>query len=1031
MMATSLKHEAFHKNLECPVCLSFFKDPKNLTCSHTFCKGCLETLLESRGKLLCPTCREETSLPGGDVGRLPSNITVRSLVYDVEAQGQVFTNSYQENESLPRKWNKCRKHPNYDEECFCLNCNKFICSMCGLLEHAKDAHTIMEAGEHKTEQKKHVEKLASKADAKIRNVDKYFTFVEDQRKRLLNVQEQLNGEIDATFEESVEKLKERKKVLKKEVEHKLGKIRTSLGDVEKSNFDKGYEAVLVLLDYTAAFDSIDHTTMIDRFLRGYGIKGCALKWLESYLDNRKQHIVVNDSISRSFPLPWGVPQGSVLGPLEFILYTGPLSAVISSHRDIHHVMYADDTQLYVTMTSKDHVGSMHKLSECVSDVMSWSSSNKLKLNQSKTEVLHITSQFRSSCSLPCLDAAGVEIVPSKVVRNLGVTVDNVLNMKQHIRNTCRTAAFGISRISQVPEWSMMATSLKHEAFYKNLECPVCLSFFKEPKILTCSHTFCKGCLETLLESRGKLLCPTCREETSVPGGDVGRLQSNITVRSLVEDVETQGQVCTKSLQRKRNTCRKHPNYDEECFCLNCNKYVCSMCGVLEHAKNGHTILEAGAHETEQNNHVEKLASEAVAKICNVDKYFTFIKDQRKRLHNVQEQLNCEIDATFEELVEKLKERKKVLKNEVGQKLGKLKSSLGDVEKSVRKQTDQIKKVLDLVKNGLNFPLQTEALTSHKAMCQQLKELLNRIGPDEELPRRTAEEGERIGFRSQGSDGLELGQLIHTMEVPAHMKSKWVLLTEARLPGGKAIRWMVISPNNKMAVGCRNGGIFIEYSSDGIIQDIILKSVKDDALHFMPDGGFVVGDTYNRISLYTELCEKLDVTFETMEGDFGGLTVGKDGLIFIGYSLGQKIQVFKPEGGKAIREIRCNGYKPWQIIAMTSNQAIVVKSFCTTSHQYQVQVINDMSGAIIHSISKDGYNLYPAVCQDDSVIIAWVKHGQGLVSIHQYTQELKYIKNILTDFKIIVTVHCFLQAFKTGEIAFCTHDRLYIFHETWE
>ena len=95
---------------------------------------------------------------------------------------------------------------------------------------------------------------------------------------------------------------------------------------------------------------------------------------------------------------------------------------------------------------------MHKLSECVSDVMSWSSSNKLKLNQSKTEVLHITSQFRSSCSLPCLDAAGVEIVPSKVVRNLGVTVDNVLNMKQHIRNTCRTAAFGISRISKLRKY---------------------------------------------------------------------------------------------------------------------------------------------------------------------------------------------------------------------------------------------------------------------------------------------------------------------------------------------------------------------------------------------------------------------------------------------------------------------------------------------------------------------------------------------------------------------------------------------------
>ncbi|XP_030850705.1 tripartite motif-containing protein 2-like [Strongylocentrotus purpuratus] len=442
----------------------------------------------------------------------------------------------------------------------------------------------------------------------------------------------------------------------------------------------------------------------------------------------------------------------------------------------------------------------------------------------------------------------------------------------------------------------MATSLKHETFHKNLECPICLSFFKEPKILTCSHTFCKGCLESLLESHQKLLCPTCREETSVPGGVVGRLQSNITVRSLVEDVETQGQVCTnsnrenKSLERKWNKCQKHPNYDEECFCVNCNKFVCCKCGLLEHAKDAHTILEADAHETEQKNHVKKLVSKADVKIRNVDKYFTFVEYQRKRVHNIQERLNGEIDATFEESVEKLKERKTVLKKEVGYKLGKIKTLLGDVEKSNRKQIDEIQKVLDLVKDGLNFPLQTEALTAHKAMCQQLEVLLNQIRPDEELPRRTAEEGERIGFRSQGSDELRLGQLTNTREVPAHTKSKWVLRTEAPLPAGKSMRGMV-------------------------------------------------------------------------------------------------------------------------------------------------EVINDVSGAIIHSISKGGDESYPAVCQDESVIIAWVKRGQGLLSIVQYTKELKYIKNILTDFKINVAYtnrYSFLQAFKTGEIAFFYGDhRLYIFHETWE
>ena len=242
-----------------------------------------------------------------------------------------------------------------------------------------------------------------------------------------------------------------------------------------------------------------------------------------------------------------------------------------------------------------------------------------------------------------------------------------------------------------------------------------------------------------------------------------------------------------------------------------------MCGISEHVRNAHTILEAGEHETEQKNHVQKLASKADAKIRNVDKYFTFVEDQRKRVHNIQERLNGEIDATFEESVNKLKERKRVLKNEIGHKLGKIKTSLGDVEKSIRKQIGEIKKVLDLVKDGLNFPLQTEALTAHKAMCQQLEVLLNQIRPDEELPRRTAEEGERICFRSQGSDELQLGQLTHTREVPAHTKSKWVLRTEAPLPAGKSMRGMVISPNNEMAVGCYKGGVVI-YSSEGIIQE---------------------------------------------------------------------------------------------------------------------------------------------------------------------------------------------------------------------
>ena len=73
------------------------------------------------------------------------------------------------------------------------------------------------------------------------------------------------------------------------------------------------------------------------------------------MENRKQRIVVNDAVSKQFPLPWGVPQGSVMGPLEYILYAGPLCDVFSAHRDIQYAMYADDTQLYVVMSPNIHV----------------------------------------------------------------------------------------------------------------------------------------------------------------------------------------------------------------------------------------------------------------------------------------------------------------------------------------------------------------------------------------------------------------------------------------------------------------------------------------------------------------------------------------------------------------------------------------------------------------------------------------------------------------------------------------------------
>ena len=177
-----------------------------------------------------------------------------------------------------------------------------------------------------------------------------------------------------------------------------------------------------------------------------------MKWLISYLEDRQQRISINGTYSRFFPLPWGVPQGSVIGPLEYILYTGPLTNIIAGHEGIRHAVYADDTQIYVVVKQGEHADAVDKLQSCIADVRRWSSNHQLKLNGAKTEVIHITSQFRKATPPSPLDVGDDSICPADAVRNLGVTLDNKLTMKQHIRYTCRAAGFGISKIGKIRKY---------------------------------------------------------------------------------------------------------------------------------------------------------------------------------------------------------------------------------------------------------------------------------------------------------------------------------------------------------------------------------------------------------------------------------------------------------------------------------------------------------------------------------------------------------------------------------------------------
>ena len=109
---------------------------------------------------------------------------------------------------------------------------------------------------------------------------------------------------------------------------------------------------LTLLDLSAAFDTIDHSILLERLSSWFGITSTALSWIQSYLLNRSFYVNIENSKSSVFQIFYGVSQGSLLGHLLFILYTTPLSTVISKSSADHH-LYADDTQLLLSFSAAD------------------------------------------------------------------------------------------------------------------------------------------------------------------------------------------------------------------------------------------------------------------------------------------------------------------------------------------------------------------------------------------------------------------------------------------------------------------------------------------------------------------------------------------------------------------------------------------------------------------------------------------------------------------------------------------------------
>ena len=209
-----------------------------------------------------------------------------------------------------------------------------------------------------------------------------------------------------------------------------------------ANIDNKKASILVALDLSAAFDTLDHSTILQRLNYSFGLSGSALEWLESYLVGRSQFVKVDSAVSDALGCNFGVPQGSVLGPLIFSVFISPVANLISSFNVQFH-QYADDTQLYIGISSGGIQATKDLINDSTSSLQDWFLQNGLCLNPEKSEALLIGTGacFRTHFSEPeiTVSIANCPIKVKSEIKNLGVVLDRTLSLDRHVEAVCKSA----------------------------------------------------------------------------------------------------------------------------------------------------------------------------------------------------------------------------------------------------------------------------------------------------------------------------------------------------------------------------------------------------------------------------------------------------------------------------------------------------------------------------------------------------------------------------------------------------------------
>ena len=231
------------------------------------------------------------------------------------------------------------------------------------------------------------------------------------------------------------------------------------------NLDKGHYTSVTFIDHKKAFDTVDHQILLQK-LRVYGLAGKEISWFQSYLDNRKQCCKVNGHMSKQENIHFGVPQGSCLGPLLFLIYINDLPLALDSS---NVNMYADDTSIYYSSKSISSIN--NAVNNDLQPLKSWLEENKLSLNVAKTQSILIGSRYKIRAveqpdnQKPSLHIGDEAISIITSTKYLGVQVDQFLNWDEHLVTITKKVSRSLGMLRYAKRYLPLVTV---QAMYKSL-----------------------------------------------------------------------------------------------------------------------------------------------------------------------------------------------------------------------------------------------------------------------------------------------------------------------------------------------------------------------------------------------------------------------------------------------------------------------------------------------------------------------------------------------------------------------------------